>query len=118
VYDHFLANDPTEFTRESLLAFSEKTYNIIEMYTGSLPEQFALMFPFMKSHNWLFNYRTKWGIEKGLGGVVRRSAYLTESQTAFDLFERHYQLLEDCYRQFWAEVKPFAQKQMDQLLNN
>lgn len=80
-----------------------------------LPERFALMFPYMKEHNWLFNYRTRWGTGKSLGGVVRRSTYLTESDTAYHLFEQHYQLLQDCYRHFWASVKPFAKEQFDLL---
>ena len=67
----------------------------------------------MKQHNWLFNYRTRWGAGKSLGGVVRRSLYLTESETAFRLFEDHYLLLQDCYRNFWADVKPFARQQFD-----
>ena len=67
----------------------------------------------MKEHNWLFNYRTSWGTGKSLGGVVRRSVHLTESETAYQLFEEHYQLLQDCFRHFWASVKPFARKQFD-----
>jgi hypothetical protein len=49
--------------------------------------------------------------------VVRRSVHLTESETAFQLFEQHYQLLEDCYRHFWASARPFARHQFD-LLNS
>ena len=118
VYDHFLANDTSEFTTESLSSFSQNVYNIIEMYAGPLPERFAMMFPYMKTQDWLYNYRAKWGIEKSLAGVVRRSAYLTESQPAYDLFEQHFQLLQDCYRQFWADVKPFAQSELVELLKN
>ena len=118
LYDHFLAVDPTEFSDESLLSFSTNVYNTIDKYSTFLPGEFAAMFPYMKLQNWLYNYRTNWGTEKSLGGVVRRSAYLTESDTAFSLFEQHYQLLQDCYRQFWADVKPFAREQVDQLLNN
>ena len=67
----------------------------------------------MKKQNWLFNYRTLPGIEKSLGGVVRRAAYLTESDTAAYLFEKHYQPLQQCYRQFWQDVKPFIKREFD-----
>ena len=73
------------------------------------------MFPYMKNQDWLFNYRTLTGTKKSFGGVVRRSRYLTESDTAGQLFERHYQLLQESYRQFWADVKPFAQRQFEML---
>jgi acyl carrier protein phosphodiesterase len=118
VYDHFLANDETEFTEASLLDFSRHVYRDLDTQIQWLPERFALMFPYMKEHNWLFNYRTRWGTGKSLGGVVRRAAYLTESDTAFQLFEQHYQLLQDCYRHFWAFAKPFTRNQFDLLEND
>ncbi len=117
VYDHFLANDPADFTDGSLFDFSNSVYTTLEKQSPWFPEKFALMFPYMKQHNWLYNYRTRWGAEKSLGGVVRRSLYLTESETAFRLFEQHYQLLEDCFRHFWAFAKPFARHQFDLLQN-
>ncbi len=117
VYDHFLATDDREFPGSSLLDFSEQVYKILGEYPNWFPEPFNRMFPYMKEQNWLFNYREKWGIEKSLGGVVRRAAYLTESDTAFRLFEEHYQLLSGCYRQFWADLQPFARQQFDQLVS-
>lgn len=115
VYDHFLATDTMEFSEQSLLDFSQQVYTSLDKQVEWLPDRFAGMFPFMKEHNWLFHYRTRWGTGKSLGGVVRRAAYLTESENAFQLFEEHYQLLGDCYRHFWASVKPFALKQFELL---
>ncbi len=112
-YDHFLAIDPTEFTESSLFDFSQQVYSSLEENKQWLPERFAGMFPYMRSQNWLFNYRTIWGTEKSFGGVVHRSAYLTESETASHLFEKHYQPLQDCYRQFWVDAKPFIFKQYE-----
>ena len=113
VYDHFLANDPTEFSEQSLFDFSQQVYSILDKQVQWLPERFALMFPYMKEHNWLISYRTRWGIYRSLGGVVRRSLHLTESETAFQLFEQHYPLLQDCYYHFWASLKSFACKQFE-----
>lgn len=113
IYDHFLAVDPAEFTESSLFDFSQQVYDSLDKQAAWLPGRFAAMFPFMKEQNWLFNYRHKWGTGKSLGAVVRRSLYLTESETAYQLFEEHYQLLQDCYRHFWAFVKPFARRQLD-----
>jgi acyl carrier protein phosphodiesterase len=113
VFDHFLAADENEFSEPALHYFSLQVYSAIDKQEKWLPESFALMFPFMKEHNWLFNYRTRWGTEKSLGGVVSRAAYITESETAFRLFEEHYQPLQLCYRQFWEELKPFARRQFE-----
>ena len=116
VYDHFLACDTSEFSEQGLFDFSQEVYAVLESNHEWLPVLFAGMFPYMREQNWLFNYRTRWGTEKSLGGVVRRAAYLQESKTAFDLFEQHYQLLEDCYRHFWASLKPFARSAFDRLV--
>lgn len=115
IYDHFLANDKNEFDEDSLLAFSLNVYNHLDQHADWLPDRFALMYPYMKTHNWLYNYRTRTGTDKSLAGVVRRAAYLTESETASRLFEKHYQLLEDCYRHFWSSVKAFASAEFDLL---
>jgi acyl carrier protein phosphodiesterase len=112
LYDHFLATDENEFSENTLYEFSTGVYSVLDKYQQWLPERFAAMFPYMKNHNWLFNYRSLQGTQKSLGGVVRRAAYLTESDTAAKLFEKHYQPLQQCYRQFWKDVKPFAGRQL------
>lgn len=117
LYDHFLANDESEFSEASLFDFVRETYAALDRQAGWMPERFAHMFPYMKQQNWLYNYRTRWGIKKSLGGVVRRSEHLTDSETVFTLFEEHYQLLGQCYRHFWAAVKPFAKKMYDDTIS-
>ncbi len=117
LYDHFLATDDTEFTKQPLYDFSVRVYDIIDQYLPVLPAPFRAMFPYMKGHNWLFNYRTIDGIKRSLAGVVRRAAYLSESETAAQLFEKHYQPLQECYRQFWKDLKPFAQRQFEIITN-
>lgn len=108
VYDHFLATDKNEFTEDSLFQFSQQVYKILDEHLNWLPEKFAGLFPYMKKHNWLFNYRTITGIENSFGGIVHRATYINEHIIADKLFEDNYQLLKDCYRQFWKDVKPFA----------
>jgi acyl carrier protein phosphodiesterase len=117
LYDHFLATDTTEFTESSLYAFSQQVYHVLEENKQWLPEKFAAMFPYMKSQNWLFNYRTLLGTERSFEGLVRRSTYLEESETAARLFEKHYQPLQQCYRHFWNDARPFIFKQYEILSN-
>jgi len=81
------------------------------------PARFAGMYPYMKTQNWLYNYRTTWGIAKSFGGLVHRSAYMSESGTAVQLFETHYQLLQECYRHFWASLKAFARLEFETLVD-
>jgi len=105
VYDHFLALDENEFTDEGLKAFTINTYVLLDQFTDHFPEKFNTMYPYMKAHNWLHDYRYRQGIEKSLGGLVRRAKYLEESNTAYFLFNEHYDILKDLYQLFFPELK-------------
>jgi len=119
VYDHFLANDTNEFKSESdLKEFAEDTYQSLELYAPLFPLPFQKMFPYMKEYDWLYNYRHTWGIEKSFGGVVRRSAYLTESDIAFEIFNTHYSAMQVCYNAFFSDLKKYSLEKLDELLNS
>jgi acyl carrier protein phosphodiesterase len=119
VYDHFLANDIKEFkTEEELKKFAANTYQSLESYQELFPFPFQKMFPYMKEYDWLYNYRHTWGIEKSFGGVVRRSAYLTESEIAFEIFNKHYKAMQVCYTAFFPELKKYSFNKLDELLNS
>ena len=105
VYDHFLALDENEFAGQSLETFTINTYATLDRFTEYFPEKFSMMYPYMKAHNWLYNYRYKEGIQKSLGGLVRRARYLEESDTAYLLFTSHYEELKEIYNLFFPELK-------------
>ena len=115
VYDYFIANDAELFDEQSLYDFTQQTYRLVEERQQWLPERFARMFPYMKSQNWLFNYRYRWGIERSFGGLVRRSKYLTESAIAFQLFEENIETLQNCYDHFSRDIKNFAKNRFEYL---
>ncbi len=119
VYDHFLALDNIEFSNENeLLQFSEFVYQTLENNFFALPQQFKKMLPYMKNQNWLYNYSFKTGIEKAFEGLVYRAAYLNESDTAFAVFNEHYDDLKNYYREFFPELKKFSRDMLSNLLHN
>lgn len=119
VYDHFLANDLNEFSKETeLKQFTIDSYKTLETHFELFPAPFKKMFPYMKEQDWLYNYRYKWAIEKSFWGLVRRSAYLTEGQIAFEIFNEHYVAMQTCYVAFFPSLKKFTSNHLDELLNN
>ena len=112
VYDHFLAKDNTAFKDSSLLQFSTKTYAQLDQYTHVFPDGFSRMYPYMKKQNWLYNYQYPEGIANSFRGLVQRAAYMTDSTTAFQIFEEHYDSLQEYYIIFFPEVKAFARLQL------
>ena len=110
-YDYFLANDKSIFSNPDISAFTKKTYSMLSQYQELFPGKFAMMFPYMKEQDWLFNYQFKWGIEKSFGGVVRRAVYMNEHETAFRLFEENVDELQTCYNLFFPELKAYTLNQ-------
>ncbi|MGJ7032770.1 ACP phosphodiesterase [Niabella hirudinis] len=117
VYDYFLANDAAEFPPGSLQFFAQHTYETLDRYFEQLPEHFRQMFYYMKQQNWLYHYSEPSGIYKSFAGLVRRARYLDDSRPAEKLFEDNIKLLEEHYRLFWADLKPFAAAQLKRLTN-
>ncbi|MDE3236162.1 MAG: DUF479 domain-containing protein [Bacteroidota bacterium] len=118
IYDHFLASDLSIFSNDALLQqFANVVYNTLEENKWLLPERFQHMLPYMQSQNWLFNYKTKWGTEKSIGGVMRRAAYLVETDAVFKAFEENYDALQACYAIFIEDVKIFAADQFQRLMD-
>lgn len=118
IYDHFLANDPSEFAAPaSLLEFSTAVYQQLEQQAEWFPVDFARMFPYMQQHNWLYNYRTRTGISKSFEGLKRRARYISDSQPANAILSRHFELFNECYYRFWPELKTFARQRFHELLH-
>jgi acyl carrier protein phosphodiesterase len=117
VFDHFLALDKNQFEEYGgLEIFSMNTYRSIEINFHLYPPRFQKMFPYMKSQNWFCNYQSKEGIQKSFDGLVYRAAYLTESVVAFNIFNQYYYELENCYRNFFPELKIFAADTLSNLM--
>ncbi len=111
VYDHFLAIDKQHFSNDDSLAnFAKGTYNILKTNMHEVPQDLHDMFFKMQQQNWLYNYQFNWGIEKSFKGVVFRSKYLTESETAYRLFNENYALLQDCYKAFFPDLMELSKQ--------
>lgn len=116
LYDHFLATDETIFSDASLLQFTNEVYQILEEETAHLPTRFVTVLAYMKTDNWLYQYRTPAGMQMSLRGLIRRASFISDSQRAFDLFLQHYEELKACYQSFFPDVKQMAKQKLAELL--
>ena len=108
VYDHFLANDPNEFGNDTLLDFAQSTYSLLDQFEPVFPLRFKTLFPYMKEYDWLHNYKTVTGIRRSFQGISERAKFISESETAFKLFLRDYDELEQFYTDFFPSLKLYA----------
>lgn len=116
LYDHFLANDSRLFDDHSLKEFTGNTYRSLENYSSHLPNRFLQVFTYMKAEDWLYHYKYPEGIRKSLYGLSRRATYLKESETAYRLFLEHHSYLNECYQDFFEDVKQFAKQKFSELV--
>ncbi len=117
VYDYCLANDSTQFnTANELFQFSQQTYGLLQPQVAVFPAKFQGLFPYMASQNWLYNYRFAEGIQKSFAGLVHRASFLSDSQTAFNLFMDHEVFFKQQHQLFFNSVKTFATYTMAELL--
>ena len=104
-FDYFIANDRNLFaTEDALEKFAQNAYVNMRQHAEWIPELARGYFDRMQQQNWLFNYRTVWGIQKSFGGIVYRSVHLTDSETAATLFEEHFFSLQRAYENFVPEL--------------
>lgn len=118
VYDYFLANDSNEFSSPAALKqFTSDTYGILENHIEDTPVAFQQMLPHMKMHDWLYNYRYEWAIQKSFAGMTNRAKYITESDTAFKIFENNIAFMQPLYVEFFPLLKAHADITLQELLN-
>lgn len=109
LYDHFLANDPKIFAdAQALNTFSVKVYDQLEQNQEWFPERFAIYFPHMREHNWLYGYRAIKGMERALNGLHRRAGHMPPPQKAYEIFVANYYHLNQCYFELIDDILPFV----------
>lgn len=107
-YDYFVANDNPLFAPGTLESFSEDVYRELNTYVSVFPPRFQQLFPSMKKHNWLLNYRNHTGIQRSFEGLVYRAAYMSDSAPAFELFVQNKNELQSAYDEFFPELIRFT----------
>ncbi len=116
LYDHYLANDPAKFlNQDTLLTFTQAAYNQLLENEVYFPPKFAEYFPYMREHNWLYNYRTTKGMERSLSGLARRAKYMPPVEKAYEIFITNYYHLNQCYYEIIDELTGFVKIEIDHL---
>ncbi|MFY7652930.1 MAG: ACP phosphodiesterase [Chitinophagaceae bacterium] len=110
VWDYFLANDTQFFfTEHHLNLFAQRSYQQLAAYQPVFPSNFQGMFNSMQQHNWLYNYRTLFGMEKSFQGLIYRASGNIDFPTVFNGFVNQIPAFQQLYKALIPDVK----KQVD-----
>lgn len=109
VLDYFIANDTQWFAGpEALQGFVDQVHTQLASQAQYFPDRFHPVYQSMLQHNWLFHYRHPEGIQQSLKGLARKAQHIKETDTAFALFTKHTDELQQCYLQFIDELIYFV----------
>lgn len=114
-FDYFLGKFWDTFSQKPLELFVEETYQTISNHEHDLPEAFKEMFFWMKSQNWLLNYRTIEGVQKSLTGLSRRARFDSKMEQATDFLlekEDEFQLI---FFAFFKDLETFTQEKLKEI---
>ena len=106
-FDYFLANSlPDKILKEH----SEKVYRVLRNHEEFLPENFLRMLDRMEKDNWLYNYRSDWGIEFSMKNVLNKAKYLNKNLAVFEVFLSSKPVLQNHFDHFFPDVLAEVQK--------
>ncbi|HYV90412.1 MAG TPA: ACP phosphodiesterase [Chitinophagales bacterium] len=111
-YDHFLAKNWSTYSKDSLAAFANHAYSVLEKYLSIMPDRNRMMFPYMQKENWLLNYAHLHGIQRSVYGMSRRIKNNPGIEHAHEELKLHYSELEQDFKTYFPQlinhVAPFV----------
>ena len=106
-FDYFLANSIGD---KALKAHSEKVYRVLRNHEELLPPNLLRMLDRMEKDNWLYNYRSDWGIEFSMKNVLNKAKYLNKNLVVFDVFLNNKPRLQYPFYHFFPDLVAEVQK--------
>lgn len=103
-YDHFLAKNWHEFSKEPLADYSQRIYRFLGERQHEFPERPRTMLPFMTQHDWLMAYSEIEGIHRVMTGMSRRVRHESKMEQSAAALVRYYDFFEKDFREFFPEL--------------
>lgn len=114
-FDHFLAKNWSKYSEIPLEKFGNDTYQTLEKHLAELPERFGEMFFWMKSQNWLVNYRNPEGIQRTLNGLTKRATFDSKMNESTEILREKDSELGLIFFAFFADLETFAREKLQEL---
>jgi acyl carrier protein phosphodiesterase len=114
-FDYFLGKNWDHFSPIPLEIFVNQTYDVLDRYQSQLPDRFGEMFYWMKSQNWLYQYREISGIQRSLSGLSRRTTFVSKMDEAPAVLLEKEAEFEVIFFAFFKELGTFARQKLIEL---
>lgn len=107
LYDHFLAKNFSNYSEVPLKDFAENSYSLFRSRWEELPRPVQHMTKYMESGNWLYNYRSRDGLNSALSGMGRRAAFENKMHQATEDVFQNYESFRLDFVEFFPELQEF-----------
>jgi acyl carrier protein phosphodiesterase len=105
-YDYFLVKNWNKHADISIEAFSDRIIDVLESYSGILPQGSKQFLQYVKQHDIIPKYANKETIKFVLEGMSKRTTILKSGiQNAYIQLEQYEDVLEDHFSRFFPLLK-------------
>jgi acyl carrier protein phosphodiesterase len=105
LYDHFLAKNWSNYSDETLVAFTNRFYQSLQVNHDFLSERAKGMMPYMIERNWLMSYQTVEGINTILTQMDGRTKNESKMRFASNELVEFYNDFESEFSIFFEELR-------------
>ncbi len=114
-YDHFLARNWDEYSKEPLDSFVQGAYNVLLKNYFMLPGRAKFILPIMIGSNWLVNYADLKSLQRHMEGLAHRTPFNSGMENAVVDLKKHYEGFEADFSDFFPELIKFVKEYLGQV---
>lgn len=103
-FDHFLAADWSEWSREPLEAFLARAFALMDPVVPSMPERLAAVYPRMRDGRWFRSYAEAAAIERTLAQISTRLSRRPRLDLAMATLAANEEELRDAWKRFFGPM--------------
>lgn len=114
-YDHVLARNWETYSEVDLKTFSTSIYDTLHEFKKIYPVKAVATLYFMSNKDWLYHYRSSFGIGKALQGLSRRASFANKMNEAIEDLETDYPLIEEEFNLFFGDLIQYCEQEIKSL---
>lgn len=108
-YDYILGNSWEQFSDTPLDEFTQNTYLTLQKNLPILPKSLQRSLPHMIADNWLYEYKTLYGIQRALNSMQKRTSRPEWLNGAVNTLQEELPELEKEFKVFFPEIIAFVE---------
>ena len=112
-YDHFLAALWSQYHSQDLENYTKEFYALIDKEFDLLPHKMKKIFPYMKNHNWLLQYKTISGLELILGQMEKRTKFDSNLKKSISNLKEDYDVFKNGFHLFFEDIQIFVSSKIE-----